>query len=109
MDRRALRSGGRGASGGDPDEAFSLANEGEFGLSAAVFSQDVTRVLDAVRHLDVGVLHNSESREPILMCRSGGARRAASAPGTGRCRTGVLHPPTTVYLKGGDSGLARHP
>src|SRR6476660_9310206 len=46
----------------DAEQAFQLANDSEFGLSAALFTQDLTRVLQAVEQIDVGVLHvNSES------------------------------------------------
>lgn len=88
---------------GDPDEAFSLANEGEFGLSAAVFSQDVTRVLNAVQHLDVGVLHiNSESAGADPHVPFGGAKKSGLGPKEqgGAAREFFTHT-TTVYLKGG--------
>lgn len=91
---------------GDPDEAFSLADEGEFGLSAAVFSQDVTRVLDAVRHLDVGVLHiNSESAGADPHVPFGGAKKSGLGPKEqgGAAREFFTHT-TTVYLKGGSPG-----
>lgn len=90
----------------DADEAFSLANEGEFGLSAAVFSQDVTQVLDAVRHLDVGVLHiNSESAGADPHVPFGGAKKSGLGPKEqgGAAREFFTHT-TTVYLKGGNPG-----
>lgn len=87
----------------DPDEAFSLANEGEFGLSAAVFSQDVTRVLDAVQHMDVGVLHiNSESAGADPHVPFGGAKKSGLGPKEqGSASREFFTHTTTVYLKGG--------
>jgi len=87
----------------DPDEAFSLANEGEFGLSAAVFSQDVTRVLNAVQSLDVGVLHiNSESAGADPHVPFGGAKKSGLGPKEqGSAAREFFTHTTTVYLKGG--------
>lgn len=46
----------------DYREALALANDSKFGLSGAVFSQDLDRVLEAVEEFEVGVLHiNSET------------------------------------------------
>ncbi|CAJ0557605.1 unnamed protein product, partial [Mesorhabditis spiculigera] len=38
-------------------DAFRLANEGEFGLSAALFTQDLTSALAGIDDLYVGILH----------------------------------------------------
>ena len=77
----------------DADEAFDLANDSEFGLSAAVFTQDLTRALQAVEHIDVGVLHvNSESAGADPHVPFGGRQEERAGPqGTRRCRAGVLH------------------
>ncbi|MGY4712779.1 aldehyde dehydrogenase family protein [Mycolicibacterium sp. CBM1] len=87
----------------DADEAFALANDSEFGLSAAVFTQDVTRALHAVEHLDVGVLHiNSESAGADPHVPFGGAKKSGLGPkeqGTA-AREFFTHT-TTVYLRGG--------
>ncbi len=87
----------------DADEAFTLANDSEFGLSAAVFTQDVTRVLTAVDHLDVGVLHiNSESAGADPHVPFGGAKKSGLGPKEqgGAAREFFTHT-TTVYLRGG--------
>jgi aldehyde dehydrogenase (NAD+) len=43
-------------------DAFALANDSAFGLSAAVFTNDLARALESVDELDVGILHvNSET------------------------------------------------
>lgn len=39
------------------DEAVSLANDTEYGLSAAVFSRDLTRALDVARRIESGICH----------------------------------------------------
>ena len=90
----------------DPDEAFDLANDSEFGLSAAVFTQDLTRVLQAVEHIDVGVLHvNSESAGADPHVPFGGAKKSGLGPKEqgGAAREFFTHT-TTVYLRGGKPG-----
>jgi len=90
----------------DADEAFALANDSEFGLSAAVFTQDLTRALQAVEHIDVGVLHvNSESAGADPHVPFGGAKKSGLGPkeqGTA-AREFFTHT-TTVYLRGGRAG-----
>lgn len=86
----------------DADEAFELANDSEFGLSAAIFTQDLARTLHAVQHVDVGVLHiNSESAGADPHVPFGGAKRSGLGPkeqGTA-AREFFTHT-TTVYLRG---------
>jgi aldehyde dehydrogenase (NAD+) len=85
----------------DADEAFALANDSEFGLSAAVFTQDLARALAAVEHVDVGVLHiNSESAGADPHVPFGGAKKSGLGPkeqGTA-AREFFTHT-TTVYLR----------
>jgi len=85
------------------DEAFRLANDSEFGLSAAVFTQDLTRALQAIDSVDVGVLHiNSESAGADPHVPFGGAKRSGLGPKEqgGAAREFFTHT-TTVYLRGG--------
>jgi acyl-CoA reductase-like NAD-dependent aldehyde dehydrogenase len=42
---------------GDAEEALSVANETEFGLVASVFSADVERAKEIVRHIECGIGH----------------------------------------------------
>jgi len=89
----------------DADEAFALANDGEFGLSAAVFTQDLTRTLQAMERIDVGVLHvNSESAGADPHVPFGGAKKSGLGPKEqgGAAREFFTHT-TTVYLRGGRS------
>jgi alpha-ketoglutaric semialdehyde dehydrogenase len=90
----------------DADEAFRLANDSEFGLSAAVFTQDITRVLQAVEHVDVGVLHiNSESAGADPHVPFGGAKKSGLGPKEqGRAAREFFTHTTTVYLRGGQPG-----
>ena len=87
----------------DAEEAFALANDSEFGLSAAVFTQDLTRVMQAMDSVDVGVLHiNSESAGADPHVPFGGAKKSGLGPkeqGTA-AREFFTHT-TTVYLRGG--------
>ncbi len=91
---------------GSADEAFALANDSEFGLSSAVFTQDLTRALQAMEQIDVGVLHiNSESAGADPHVPFGGAKRSGLGPkeqGTA-AREFFTHT-TTVYLRGGSPG-----
>lgn len=87
----------------DVEEAFAMANDSEFGLSAAVFTQDLTRALQAVDHIDVGVLHiNSESAGADPHVPFGGAKKSGLGPKEqgGAAREFFTHT-TTVYLRGG--------
>jgi aldehyde dehydrogenase (NAD+) len=88
------------------EEAFDLANEGELGLSAAVFTQDVTLALDVVDNLDVGVLHiNSESAGADPHVPFGGAKKSGLGPKEqGRAARDFFTHTTTVYLRGGRPG-----
>ncbi|GCE38895.1 Aldehyde dehydrogenase [Rhodococcus wratislaviensis] len=59
------------------DAAFGLASDSEFGLSAAIFTQDLTHTLDAIDDIDVGILHidsNPPARTPTTL--SAARRRA---------------------------------
>ena len=91
----------------DAEEAFALANDSEFGLSAAVFTQDLTRALQAIDCVDVGVLHiNSESAGADPHVPFGGAKKSGLGPkeqGTA-AREFFTHT-TTVYLRGGAPGV----
>ncbi|GAA1497530.1 aldehyde dehydrogenase family protein [Paeniglutamicibacter kerguelensis] len=83
-------------------EAFALANDSEFGLSCAVFTQDLTKALDAMESIDVGILHvNSESAGADPHVPFGGAKKSGYGPKEqgGAAREFFTHT-TTVYLRG---------
>jgi aldehyde dehydrogenase (NAD+) len=85
------------------EAAFALADDSEYGLSAAVFTQDLTRALQAVEHLDVGVLHvNSESAGADPHVPFGGAKKSGLGPKEqGASAREFFTHTTTVYLRGG--------
>lgn len=87
----------------DAQEAFALADDSEFGLSAAVFTQDLTLALEAVEHIDVGVLHvNSESAGADPHVPFGGAKKSGLGPKEqGSAAREFFTHTTTVYLRGG--------
>ncbi|GAB2651138.1 aldehyde dehydrogenase family protein [Prescottella soli] len=87
------------------DEAFALANDSEFGLSAAIFTQDLTRTLDAIDDIDVGILHiNSESAGADPHVPFGGAKKSGYGPKEqGRSAREFFTHTTTVYLRGGEA------
>ncbi|HTM84508.1 MAG TPA: aldehyde dehydrogenase family protein [Mycobacterium sp.] len=86
-------------------QAFALANAGEYGLSAAVFTTDLGRALAAVDDLDVGVLHvNSESAGADPHVPFGGAKRSGYGPKEqGEAAREFFTHTTTVYLRGGQA------
>ncbi|MEW5808810.1 MAG: aldehyde dehydrogenase family protein [Actinomycetota bacterium] len=87
----------------DAEHAFALANDSEFGLSAAVFTQDLTRALRAIECIDVGVLHvNSESAGADPHVPFGGAKKSGLGPKEqGVAARDFFTHTTTVYLRGG--------
>ncbi|QBJ96780.1 aldehyde dehydrogenase family protein [Rhodococcus sp. ABRD24] len=86
-------------------EAFALSNDSEFGLSAAIFTQDLTRTLDAIDDIDVGILHiNSESAGADPHVPFGGAKKSGYGPKEqGRSTREFFTHTTTVYLRGGEA------
>ena len=90
-----------------PEEAFALANDSEFGLSSAVFTQDLTRALEAVDVIDVGVLHiNSESAGADPHVPFGGAKKSGYGPKEqGQSAREFFTHTTTVYMRGGRAGI----
>lgn len=86
-----------------PQEAFALADESEFGLSAAVFTDDLSLALDAVDHLHVGMMHvNSETAGAEPHVPFGGAKGSGLGPKEqGPAAREFFTETTTVYLRGG--------
>lgn len=84
-------------------EAFELANDSEFGLSAALFTQDLTTALSAMEEIDVGILHiNSESAGADPHVPFGGAKKSGYGPKEqGEAAKEFFSHTTTVYLRGG--------
>ncbi|MDV6283629.1 aldehyde dehydrogenase family protein [Rhodococcus jostii] len=89
------------------EDAFGLANDSEFGLSAAIFTQDLTRTLDAIDDIDVGILHiNSESAGADPHVPFGGAKKSGYGPKEqGRSAREFFTHTTTVYLRGGQARI----
>jgi alpha-ketoglutaric semialdehyde dehydrogenase len=87
----------------DAQHAFALANDSAFGLSAAVFTNDLARALDSVDELDVGMLHvNSETAGADPHVPFGGAKQSGYGPKEqGRASREFFTHTTTVYLRGG--------
>jgi aldehyde dehydrogenase (NAD+) len=85
------------------EAAFALAADSAYGLSAAVFTNDLGRALTAVDELDVGILHvNSETAGADPHVPFGGARSSGYGPKEqGRASREFFTHTTTVYLRGG--------
>ncbi|NVN00380.1 aldehyde dehydrogenase family protein [Arthrobacter sp. SDTb3-6] len=85
--------------------AFDLANDSEFGLSAALFTQDLTLALEGMEELDVGILHvNSESAGADPHVPFGGVKKSGYGPKEqGQSAKEFYSHTTTVYLRGGQA------
>jgi alpha-ketoglutaric semialdehyde dehydrogenase len=86
----------------DAEEAFQLADDTEFGFSARLFTQDLTRVLQAIEQIDVGVLHvNSESAGADPHVPLGGVKNSGLGPTEQGSAAGEFFTHTaTVYMRG---------
>ncbi|CAA0137534.1 Aldehyde dehydrogenase, thermostable [Mycolicibacterium vanbaalenii] len=86
-------------------QAVQMANEGDFGLSASIFTQDVTAALAAIDSIDVGVLHvNSETAGADPHVPFGGLKASGMGPKEqGEAARDFFTQSTTVYLTGGRS------
>ncbi|MFF3332783.1 aldehyde dehydrogenase family protein [Streptomyces sp. NPDC002888] len=85
----------------DIQEAFRLANDSDFGLSAAVFTDDLRAVAAATEQVDVGVLHiNSETAGADPHVPFGGAKQSAYGPKEqGRAAREFFTRTKTVYVR----------
>jgi aldehyde dehydrogenase (NAD+) len=86
--------------------AFDLVNQSEFGLSAAVFTDDLRSVDLAVEQIEVGVLHiNSETAGAEPHVPFGGAKQSGYGPKEqGRAALEFFTRTKTVYLRSGREG-----
>ncbi|MFI6741837.1 aldehyde dehydrogenase family protein [Nonomuraea sp. NPDC050451] len=84
------------------EEALELANDSEFGLSGAVFTNDLTAALKAMARFEVGVLHvNSESTGADPHVPFGGVKQSGCGPKEqGRAARDFYTQTSTVYLRG---------
>ena len=85
------------------DEAFALANDGEFGLSVAVFTRDLEIAMRASAELETGIIHiNSESAGADPHVPFGGAKRSGYGPSEqGEASREFFTHACTTYLRGG--------
>ncbi|MET4782973.1 aldehyde dehydrogenase family protein [Glaciihabitans sp. UYNi722] len=84
-------------------EAFAAANEGDLGLSAAVFTGSLSHAMEAMDQLDVGMLHlNSETAGADPHVPFGGSKGSSLGPKEqGRAAREFFSNTTTVYLRAG--------
>lgn len=85
----------------DIREAFTLANDSDYGLSAAVFTDDLRAVAAATDQVDVGALHiNSETAGADPHVPFGGAKQSAYGPKEqGRVAREFFTRTKTVYVR----------
>ncbi len=84
-----------------PDEAYELANQSVFGLSASVFTNDLRQVAEATERLEVGVLHiNSETSGADPHVPFGGVKQSGYGPHEqGRSAREFFTDTVTVYSR----------
>lgn len=84
------------------DEGFALANEGDYGLSVALFTKDLSTTLRATAELETGVVHiNSESAGADPHVPFGGIRGSGYGPGEqGEAAREFFTHTCTTYLRG---------
>jgi aldehyde dehydrogenase (NAD+) len=82
-------------------EALELVNDSVFGLSAAVFTDNLQAVTTAMETVDVGILHiNSETAGADPHVPFGGSKDSGFGPKEqGRAAREFFTTTTTVYLK----------
>jgi acyl-CoA reductase-like NAD-dependent aldehyde dehydrogenase len=82
-------------------EALELVNDSVFGLSAAVFTDNLQAVMTAMETVDVGILHiNSETAGADPHVPFGGSKESGFGPKEqGRAAREFFTTTTTVYLK----------
>ncbi|MFH9554196.1 aldehyde dehydrogenase family protein [Streptomyces sp. NPDC017435] len=85
----------------DVTEALALADDSDFGLSAALFTDDLRAVTAAMDQVDVGVLHiNSETAGADPHVPFGGVKQSAYGPKEqGRAARDFFTRTKTVYLR----------
>lgn len=88
------------------EHAFALANEGEYGLSAAVFTDNLSAALRATEALEVGILHvNSESAGADPHVPFGGAKKSGYGPSEqGDAAREFFTHVATAYIREGRAG-----
>ena len=73
------------------DEAIRVANDTEYGLSAAVFGRDVNRALRVAKAIDTGICHingatvHDEPQVPFGGTKNSGWGRFGGLAGIGEC------------------------
>ncbi|MGD9866121.1 MAG: aldehyde dehydrogenase, partial [Pseudodonghicola sp.] len=71
----------------DEDEAIRIANDSDYGLSAAVFSRDINRAMSVANRLEVGICHingptvNDEPQAPFGGVKASGHGRFGGKAG----------------------------
>ncbi len=90
-----------------PDEAYAVANDSPYGLSASVFTNDLRQVTRATELLRVGILHiNSETTGAEPHVPFGGTKQSGYGPHEqGRAAREFFTETVTVYERplGGDA------
>ena len=78
------------------EEAVRIANDTEYGLSAAVFGRDITRALEVARRIDSGICHingptvHDEAQMPFGGVKASGYGRFGGKAGIERVHRAAL-------------------
>lgn len=92
----------------DQPTALDLINDGPYGLSAAIFTDNLRVVHEAVEQIEVGVLHvNSQTTGAEPHVPFGGAKQSAFGPKEqGRAAREFFTTSKTVYLRASQRGAS---
>ena len=83
----------------DYDEGIRLANDSRFGLAAYLFSNDMSRIMRAIRDLEFGELYINRSLGESIHAFHGGWKQSGSGGDDGRHGLEHYLQKKTVYLR----------
>lgn len=85
-----------------PEQALKIANDVEFGLSASIFTRDISRIMEFVSEMDAGLVRvNAESAGVELQAPFGGMKQSSShSREQGRAAIEFFTSTKTVFIKG---------
>ncbi|RKJ60079.1 aldehyde dehydrogenase family protein, partial [Butyricicoccus sp. 1XD8-22] len=83
------------------EEAITLANDSDFGLSASIFTTNIQKMLEFIREMDAGLIRiNSESAGVELQAPFGGMKQSSShSREQGRAAIEFFTSIKTVFVK----------
>lgn len=86
-----------------PEEALSVANDNEYGLTSAIFSRNVTLALDLAKRLEVGMCHiNGATLDDEAQMPFGGVKNSGYGKSGGRAGLAEFTEVQWITIEGPD-------